>query len=85
MMVCLVVYKIDSLSAVVAREYNSFFSYRTATTNYHLVKMVAFFYHVTFLKLPYSFGLYYTFKKNVWYLLHVKHTRVVFSFKNMYE
>ena len=60
---------IDCLVTVVSSDHNLLLSYRTATTNYPLLIIVAVLYCVTFFKNP----------LRVWASLHGNHAHMVFS------
>ena len=75
---------IGCLATVIGHEHNLIFSHRTATINQPLLRMVTLFYCITFLKLPYMYGIYYTVTLCVWFLVHSNHKNMVFSSKNMY-
>ena len=77
MMICKVVNIIYCLSTVIGHEQNLLFSYRPATTNQTLLRMVLFLMVWGFLKLPYAYVLHYRVSIHVWFLLYGNHTRMV--------
>ena len=77
MMICKVVNIIYCLSTVIGHEQNLLFSYRPATTNQTLLRMVLFLMVWGFFKLPYAYVLHYRVSIHVWFLLYGNHTCMV--------